>query len=128
MIRTITRVNWQLLNRHRLRAKINLIPHNPAEPVALSAIIAERSNHFAKSWNQTHPRVRSPTPAAAIFWRHVGIVAPGRDWRRLQLGCQKKPDRSSHRMTWRTRGMRVEYVCCLRGSNWNYLNNLTGDY
>ena len=35
-----------LLNRHRLRAKINLIPHNPAEPVPYQPSSAERVESF----------------------------------------------------------------------------------
>ena len=35
-----------LLNRHRLRAKINLIPHNPAEPLPYQPSSAERVESF----------------------------------------------------------------------------------
>src|SRR5438445_6504141 len=35
-----------LLNRHRLRAKINLIPHNPAEPLPYQPSSAERIESF----------------------------------------------------------------------------------
>src|SRR5437762_1876 len=37
-----------LLNRHRLRAKINLIPHNPAEPLPYQPSSMERVESFRK--------------------------------------------------------------------------------
>jgi len=35
-----------LLNRHGLRAKVNLIPHNPADPLPYQPSPAERVEHF----------------------------------------------------------------------------------
>ena len=35
-----------LLNRHELRAKVNLIPHNPAEPLPYQPSSAERVESF----------------------------------------------------------------------------------
>ncbi len=51
-----------LLNRHRLRAKINLIPHNPAEPLPYQPSSAERIESFREILESKgiHAFVRRP--------------------------------------------------------------------
>ena len=51
-----------LLNRHRLRAKINLIPHNPAEPLPYQPSSTERVESFRKilESKRIHAFVRRP--------------------------------------------------------------------
>lgn len=51
-----------LLNRHRLRAKINLIPHNPAEPLPYQPSTTQRVESFRKilESKRLHAFVRRP--------------------------------------------------------------------
>jgi 23S rRNA (adenine2503-C2)-methyltransferase len=51
-----------LLNRYRLRAKINLIPHNPAEPLPYQPSSTERVESFRKilESKRIHAFVRRP--------------------------------------------------------------------
>src|SRR5436853_5418191 len=59
-----------LLNRHRLRAKINLIPHNPAEPLPYQPSTTARVESFRKILESKRihafvPRPRGPDILAA---------------------------------------------------------------
>src|SRR5438067_13036643 len=51
-----------LLNRHQLRAKINLIPHNPAEPLPYQPSSGERIESFREVLESKgiHAFVRRP--------------------------------------------------------------------
>jgi 23S rRNA (adenine2503-C2)-methyltransferase len=52
----------RLINRHRLQAKVNLIPHNPAEPLPYQPSSAERVESFRKilEAKDIHAFVRRP--------------------------------------------------------------------
>jgi len=52
----------RLLNRHALRAKVNLIPHNPAEPLPYQPSTAERVEAFREilETKGIHAFVRKP--------------------------------------------------------------------
>jgi 23S rRNA (adenine2503-C2)-methyltransferase len=52
----------KLINRHRLRAKVNLIPHNPAEPLSYQPSSAERVESFRQILEAkgVHAFVRRP--------------------------------------------------------------------
>jgi len=51
-----------LINRHRLHAKVNLIPHNPAEPLPYQPSSTERVESFRKILESkgVHAFVRRP--------------------------------------------------------------------
>jgi 23S rRNA (adenine2503-C2)-methyltransferase len=51
-----------LLNRHELRAKVNLIPHNPADPLPYQPSLAERVESFREILESRgiHTFVRKP--------------------------------------------------------------------
>jgi len=51
-----------LINRHRLQAKVNLIPHNPAEPLPYQPSSAERVESFRQilEAKDVHAFVRRP--------------------------------------------------------------------
>src|SRR5215208_3744619 len=51
-----------LLNRHGIRAKVNLIPHNPAEPLPYQPSPAETVDRFKNilEWKGIHTYVRRP--------------------------------------------------------------------
>jgi 23S rRNA (adenine2503-C2)-methyltransferase len=51
-----------LLNRHSLRAKVNLIPHNPAEPLPYQPPSEERVESFREIWNRKASTLSCASP------------------------------------------------------------------
>ena len=64
-----------LLNRHELRAKVNLIPHNPAEPLPYQPSSAERTESFRKILESKGIRVLVRQPRGRDILAACGQLA-----------------------------------------------------
>src|SRR5438270_1806875 len=64
-----------LLNRHRLRAKVNLIPHNPAEPLPYHPSSAERVEAFREILESRRIRVFIRRPRGRDILAACGQLA-----------------------------------------------------
>src|SRR5216117_3978127 len=77
-----------LLNRHQLRAKVNLIPHNPAAPLPYQPSPAERVEAFQEILQAKHvdafvrrPRGRDILAACGqLAARHASTIESARDF------------------------------------------------
>jgi 23S rRNA (adenine2503-C2)-methyltransferase len=67
-----------LLNRHELKAKVNLIPHNPAEPLPYQPSPAERIEHFKQILESKGIQVHLRRPRGRDIYAACGQLAARR--------------------------------------------------
>jgi 23S rRNA (adenine2503-C2)-methyltransferase len=68
-----------LLNRHSLRAKVNLIPHNSADPLPYRASSANRVESFKKILESKGVHVYVRRPRGRDIYAACGQLAARRD-------------------------------------------------
>src|SRR5437764_4717224 len=79
-----------LLNRHALRAKVNLIPHNPAEPLPYHPSSAERVEAFREILESRRIRVFIRRPRGRDILAACGQLAARNESGQTIIGIEKR--------------------------------------
>jgi 23S rRNA (adenine2503-C2)-methyltransferase len=82
-----------LLNRHALRAKVNLIPHNPAEPLPYQPSPAERVEAFREILESRRIRVFVRRPRGRDILAACGQLAARSETGQALIEIEKSPER-----------------------------------